>query len=110
MAILRERTVWRRAVSEKRARSGLDRAKQANVVKALRFLRARYGSWAETAKMLGTTVSTLYTVTTPAGTRRIGAGIALRAATVAGVTVDDVLTGAWPPVGACAHCGRCGSR
>jgi hypothetical protein len=39
---------------------------------------------------------------------RVTAGIALRAARVAGVAQEDVLTGRWPVDGACPHCGRYG--
>lgn len=106
MAILTERVTWRREASPKRARSGMTREAQANVMAALRVLCRRFGSWAALAEAMGTTKATLQTVRSPVGSRRIGAGLALRAARVAGVPVDDILTGAWPRPGACPCCGR----
>lgn len=109
MAILVARTVWRREPSRKRRANPMTPEAQANVARALRILRVRYGSWKALAEAMGTTRATLQTVTTPAGRKRLGAGIAIRAAKVAGVPVDDLLAGAWPKDGACPWCGRCGT-
>jgi DNA-binding XRE family transcriptional regulator len=36
-----------------------------------------------------------------------GIALALEVARVAGVTIDDVLAGRFPPPGSCPHCGAC---
>ena len=40
------------------------------------------------------------------GKTRPGAGLALRAAKLAGVPLEDVITGRFPVEGACPACGR----
>lgn len=105
MTILRKRNAWRREPSAKRAR-GITREEQVNTARALKVLVRRFGSWSALAKAMGSTRSTLMTIARPVGSRRIGIGIALRAARVAQVPIDDLLSGAWPKPGACPHCGR----
>jgi hypothetical protein len=70
----------------------------ANVRAALRFLRARCGGVKPLAKALRFSAPTL----------RVGASptLAFRVARLAGVSVDDVLAGKYPPAGVCAHCGH----
>jgi hypothetical protein len=58
----------------------------------------------EAAKAVGRKRKTL----SNAGQRSVSAGIALRIATVAGVTLEEVLGGRWPVDGVCSHCGRAG--
>jgi hypothetical protein len=76
---------------------------QANVRRALKFLRARIGTWEAVAAALNTKWSTLKTAK---GTGTVSASMAFRVARVAGVTVDDVLTGRYAPDGVCPHCGE----
>lgn len=65
---------------------------------ALRFLRARCGGAKNLAKVLRVDRTTLNAAASPT--------TAFRVARLAGVGVDDVLTGKYPPVGACPHCGH----
>jgi hypothetical protein len=73
-------------------------AEQANVRAAARFLRARMGCWANVAKALRVDKKTVRLAASPT--------TAFRIARLAGVGVDAVLTGAYPPPGACPHCGN----
>src|SRR5580693_7008916 len=106
MPILTKREVWRkpRPANETRRSYDLTPAEQENVRVALRFLATRFGDFAKLAKAMG---AHRETVQRPA--RRaapVTAGIALRAARVAGVPLEELLSGAWPKAGACPHCGR----
>ena len=69
---------------------------------ALRFMRARLGSWDRLAKMLRVGVGPLKHI----AKLPVSAGLAVRAARFAGVPVDDVLSGRFPVPGTCPHCGR----
>lgn len=70
-----------------------------NVRAAIRFLRIRCGGWVPLSKALRFTRSTLQKVgATPA--------VAFRVARLAGVGVDDLLAGKYPPPGTCPHCGH----
>jgi hypothetical protein len=82
--------------------SDLTKEEQANVRAALRFLHARCGTWLATAKALHAHVPTLRRV---AKDRTVSPTMAVRVARFAGVGVDDVLTGKFPPPGMCPHCG-----
>jgi hypothetical protein len=77
--------------------SDLTAKEQANVRAALAFLKARFGV-KPLAKVLRVDRTTLNTPATPT--------TAFRVARLAGVGVDDVLTGKYPPPGTCAHCGH----
>jgi hypothetical protein len=70
----------------------------ANVRAAAHFLRARMGGWRNVAKALRVDLSTAKSAPTPI--------LAFRLARLVGIGVDDVLTGKYPPVGACAYCGH----
>lgn len=83
-------------------RGDLTTEEQEHTRAALRFLRARAGGWDQLAKVLRVGAGTLIHT----GTRSVGASLAVRAARFAGVPVDDVLSGRFPPPGACPHCGR----
>jgi len=106
MAILRERTVWRkpRPANETRRSSDLTPEEQRNVKAALRFLAKRHG----TAGKLAVAMSARYATVKAAidAHRPVSAGVALRASRLAGVPLEDVLSGVWPKAGACPHCGR----
>jgi len=71
----------------------------ANVRAAILFLRARLGGWARLAKMLHMNRPSLRA-------EQYQAQTAFKVSRVAGVGVDDVLTGRYPPAGACRHCGH----
>lgn len=105
MTILTKPKVWRadRPVNETRRSSDLTPAERENLRAALRFLRVRLGGCAKLAEAMRANVQTLQSATRPR--RSLGAGLALRAARVAGVPVEDVLSGAWPGE-RCPHCGR----
>jgi transcriptional regulator with XRE-family HTH domain len=102
MPVLREAKSW----SRPRARRGpeLTVDEVAHVRAALVFLRARYGSLRALADAMGLKPPTLSYAHRARG--GVSAGVALRTARVAGVPMEEVLSGAWPPPGACPHCGR----
>jgi hypothetical protein len=105
MAVLTEARSWRRE-PKARARLAPDRLsppESANVRRALLFLRARHGGAAKLAEALGVGRKALEMMCGKTG--RPGAGLALRAARLGGVEVEDVLGGRWPVPGSCPHCG-----
>lgn len=83
----------------------LTEQESANVCAALRFLRTRFGRWSSVAKALGVVEKTLEQAV--GGRKGITGGLAIRTARLAGVGVDDLLAGKYPPEGMCAHCGHC---
>jgi hypothetical protein len=76
---------------------------QTHVRTALRFLRTRCGGWKPLAKVLHYQERSLARMTRG---RVVGPIVAFRVARLAGVTVDDVLTGRFPSPGTCPHCGH----
>jgi hypothetical protein len=82
---------------------GLTEQEQENGRRALRFLRFRAGGWKPVAEALGFKKKTLTNVSEGDG---VSPNMVFRLARLAGVTVEDVLTGRFPPPGACSHCGR----
>jgi hypothetical protein len=76
----------------------LTATERTNVLAAVRFLRARCGGWKPLVKAIGFSRVTLSVRPSPA--------VAFRMARLAGVGVDDVLTGRFPPPGTCPHCGH----
>lgn len=82
---------------------------QTNVRKALRFLRNRAGGWSAVASALGFTRKTLRHVGDDRK-RVVSASMAFRVAKLAGVSVDDLLAGKYPPANACPHCGHVAER
>lgn len=76
---------------------------QAHVRTALRFLRTRYGTWDALGKALHCTGKGLCGVVSK---HPVSASMAVRVARLAGVAVDDVLQGKYPPDGTCPHCGH----
>jgi DNA-binding phage protein len=106
MTILTTTKAWRREPT-KRARLAPDRLspeESANVRKAVRFLRTRIGGAAQLAEELGVGRKLIEKACSKNG--KPGAGLAIRAARLAGVSVDALLRGEYPPEGVCAHCGR----
>ena len=106
MGILREPKVWakERPANETHRSTDLTPEEHASVRHAPRgVLRLRLRGWEPLAKALRVNVHTLATQGQAKG--RPSAAVAIRAARLAGVAVDDVLTGRWPVAGACPHCG-----
>ena len=83
------------------------REERCKVRKALRFMRTRLGGSAELAAALR--VKPELVGKCCGASRAPSAGLAIRLARVAGVTVEAVLLSAeFPPLGVCPHCGRSG--
>ena len=91
------------AAAKAMPRGDLTIEEQANVRKALRFLRTRAGGAEPLGKALRLNGGTLDHV---AAKQTVSAGLAVRLARFAGVPVDDLLSGRYPPPGTCPHCGR----
>lgn len=72
---------------------------------ALKFLAVRHGGWKKLAARMGVNVYTLMSACLKKR-RAVDPGIALEVARAAGVTIDDVLSGAWPAREACPTCGQ----
>jgi len=107
MSILTKREVWRRPEPAHPKRStSLTYAERVNTAAALRFLRLRFGTWQALAEALGVKHETAASYA--CRPKCIGPGMVLRIASVAGVRVDDVLSGAFPAPGTCPTCGRSG--
>lgn len=105
MPVLTEAKRWckPRDPNSTRRASDLTPAEQEHVRKALRFLRVRLGGWEPLATAMQANTNTVWRVTHGGP---VSAGIALRAARVAGVGVEEVLSGPWPMQGTCPHCGK----
>ena len=84
--------------------SDLTLKEQKNVRTTLRFLRLRVGGWEPLARSLRVEPDTLGKVLR--GARAVTAGLAVRVARLADVSVDEVLDGRFTPSGTCPHCGR----
>ena len=79
--------------------SDLTADEQKNVRAAIRFLRVRGGAWAQFAKAIHLSRQTLQDPRpTPV--------VVFRMARFAGVEIDELLAGKYPPDGACPHCGQ----
>jgi hypothetical protein len=107
VAILRERQRWTkpRPVDKPRRSSDLTPEEQTHAKAALRQLYRRFGSWTALAEAMQAKTSVVKNAVSKR--RHVSAGITLRAARVAGVPLEDILTGAWPKPGSCPTCGRC---
>ena len=101
--ILDKPVSWRRSDAKSR-RTELTAEEQENVRRALRVLRTRVGGQRALAKALGVTVGKLGWAMMARG--KPGAALALYAARLAKVPVEDVLAGRFPAEGACPMCGR----
>ena len=105
MVALTERTSWRKPRQLTGGRTqDLTSDEIVNVKKAIRVLRVRHGGIAALAAILGVNAATLRQAA--ARKRPPSVGLALRAARLAGVPLEDILGGSWPRPGACPHCGR----
>ena len=106
MAILTETIVYRRP---KRCRTfNLSPVEQANVKRALRVIYQRFDDWGAFAAVLGCYKNSLIMAAGNGFTKqsRPSIGLAVRAAQVAGVPVEQILSGAWPGGKTCPTCGR----
>ena len=83
----------------------LTATEQTNVRAALRFLRARCGTWGAVSKALRFGESTVANVI---GGKAVTPAMAFRVARLVKVPVDDVLAGRFPAPGTCPHCGHVG--
>jgi hypothetical protein len=106
MRVLTEQRTWRKPKGSVATRYTPDLTgdEHGNVRRALHVLRRRYGSW----EALASALSTKYKTLTKAGSKasKPSVGLALRAARLVGVPLEDVLSGRWPKAGACPMCGR----
>lgn len=85
-------------------RGGLTAEERDHIRAAMRFLRARCGG---TYEALAKAMRVKVTYLRDAARRRTpNAGLAVRLARFAGVSIDDVIAGRFPPPGACPHCGQ----
>jgi len=105
MSVLRYKIKWEKHVTEATParRWNLSPAEQENVRRAIRTLRRQYGE-AKLPALLNANPNTVKHATERR--RKPSPLIAIRAARLAGVTVEDVLSGAWPAAGPCPMCGR----
>ena|ERR1700722_10621063 len=76
---------------------------QQHVRVALRYLRVRFGGWANLAKALRFKDTTLSNV---ASGRAVTATMAVRMARLVKVGIDDMIGGTYPPKGSCPLCGH----
>ena len=106
MAILRGPKTWTRPrpATETRRASDLTPEEQAATKRALTVLRRRVGTYKALGEALKVNPETLRWYGSRRG--RPTAGVALRAARLAGVAVEELVAGRWPVEGACPHCGR----
>lgn len=105
--ILVERTSWKRPKpANPRYTSDLTEDEIANVKRAIRVLRSRFGSYAKLAEALRAKPATIKESVHRNGKPSVG--LALRASRVAGVGIEELLSGTWPKPGSCPMCGRCG--
>jgi hypothetical protein len=102
MSILERKFIWRRPEAErKRLPNTLSQAQRENVRRGLRSLRMRHGIAGLAARIGLSYDGARKTLKRPPTMR-----VAVIVAYVAGVELDDVLSGKWPSV--CPTCGRCG--
>jgi hypothetical protein len=106
MTILTKRTRWSRTPSPERLirneQRRLTKEEQAHVRFALAVMCRRLGGLAALAKAMGVTVNAITKARVPS--RPQSARLALATARLAGVTFDAIVSGAWPPLVACARC------
>ena len=105
MSVLRYKIKWEKHVTEATParRWNLSKAEQENVKRAIRRLRQRYGE-AKLPELLNANPTTVKHSTERR--RKPSPLLAIRAARLAGVPVEDILSGAWAGTGPCPTCGR----
>lgn len=84
--------------------SDLTAQEQTHVRTALAFLRAKFGTWETLGRMLRFEPATFVHVL--AGRKAASPTMAFRVARLAGVGIDDLLAGRFPPPDTCQHCGH----
>lgn len=100
MSILEAKQVWRRREADrKRPRHKLSQEQRDNVRRGLSSLVMKYGR-AELATRMGLTREGMRLTIKRPPTRRVAVLVSF----VAGVSIDDVITGVWPS--RCPTCGR----
>jgi hypothetical protein len=87
------------------AQSDFSKTEEAHIRGALNFLHRRCGTWAILGRALRLGGPGLCTIAK--GHRSATPTLAVRLAKLAGVGVDDVLSGKFPSPGTCPHCGHC---
>lgn len=88
----------------RRRETELTTVEQDHVRAAIRVLKVRDGGFALLAARMEVTQDHIRKAL--AGQRSIGAMTAIRVAQSAGVSLDEILTGAFPGPTACRHCGH----
>jgi len=83
--------------------SDLTPQEQVNARTALRYLKARCGGWAPLVHALRYKQMTMANALVG---RPVTVAMVFRMARFAGVPVDDLLTGNFPPAGTCPYCGH----
>ena len=81
----------------------LSDAEQRAARRALGYLRCAAGSWTALARALRAAPETV--ADAGEGRRPVSASLVFRLARLAQVPVGDVVSGLWPPEGACPRCG-----
>lgn len=77
---------------------------QRNVRAALAYLRAKVGTWETLGKLLRFEPSSLVNIN---ARRKVASPtLTFRVARLAGVKIDDLLAGKYPPKGTCERCGH----
>ena len=104
MGILTGRITWRRNELRILARNKLTAIEQENVRRACEYLRSLHRSREALAKALKMNYDALLKASSPR--RRQTVTFAMSLAYVAGVKLEDITSGAWPPAGACPYCGH----
>jgi hypothetical protein len=106
VTILRERYVWRayRDPDSRRTSTDLTPNEQANVKRALRAMGRLFRSYARLALAMQAKHETVKDAAKDRG--RVTAGLALRLARVARVSVETIIDGVFTPPDQCPYCGR----
>lgn len=102
----RARASTKRSEMAARRDSDLTAEEQANVRAVLTFLRTRCGGWDGVAKALR--FNATHIVDTFNGRASATASMAFRISRLVRVSVDDVVSGKFPPPHTCPHCGHVG--
>jgi len=108
--VLKKRVVYGRMAPRNETRRSYDLSpkEQAHVRAALRFMRKRLGSAEKLAAALQMGLQIVSKACVVNEHTKPNAGMAIRVARLAGVSVEDVLEGRFPAPGACPLCGRGG--
>jgi hypothetical protein len=86
-----------------RSRPPLTEQEQANVRRAIRYLRAQLGTWIRVARAVRLKRATVRRLRDGGRVRHY---VVRKVAKLAAVTVDDLKAGRFPLPGTCQHCGQ----